>query len=505
MQIMRQRRAARRTLSMLGCAGALVLAASCDNFLDPKPNDILAPENFYKTSSDAVAAVNGVYTAAKGTHSLGFWYMSDVATDDILASPNFGSDGHRLSNYIFDSRDEFPIGSMWGDSYYTIVRANAVLDRVPEIQMDVALRDRILAEAKFLRAMSYLDLVRFYGDVPLIDHEVKSLSGLEIARAPAADIWALIEADLQQAADVLPLSYSGTDVGRATKGAALTLLAKANLHQGDYAGAAAAAGQVIASGEYTLLPNWRDNFKISTEIVNSESIFELNFDPIQDPGGGSIHTLFSLPSGYPGGDAYGLMQLMPSLVSLFTAGDERGNHGTFMVSPYTDADGRIVSWTVPSGAAFAKYLDETSEQNMTARAWVQQGNNWIVARYADVLLMYAEAVNEGGTAIAGKTKEQALNEVRVRAGLLGVSGLSQAAFRDAVRLERRKELVFEGQRWFDLSRWGILDAAIRAKTQELQTVYPGETTVHGVPSNLMPIPQSELNINPALTQNPGWS
>jgi hypothetical protein len=160
---------------------------------------------------------------------------------------------------------------------------------------------------------------------------------------------------------------------------------------------------------------------------------------------------------------------------------------------------------VPSGAAFAKYLDESDEQNMTARAWVQQGNNWIVARYADVLLMYAEAVNEGGTPIGTMTKEQALNLVHERSGLPPLGALSQAAFRDAVRLERRKEFVFEGQRWFDLSRWDLLDAAIRAKTQELQTVYPGETTVHGVPSNLMPIPQSELDINPALTQNPGWS
>jgi hypothetical protein len=502
---MRLTSAAVRTLSTFGCAGALVLAASCDSFLDPDPNDVLAPENFYQTSSDAVAAVNGVYTQAKWGHWLGYWYMSDVATDDMLASPNFGSDGHRLSNYIFDSRDDFPIGSAWGDSYNTINRANAVLDRVPGITMDETLRDRLLGEARFLRALSYLDLVRFFGDVPLIENEVKSLSDLEIARTPAAQVWALIESDLQAAATVLPPSYSGSDVGRATSGAALALLAKANLHQQDWAGAAQAAGQVIASGQYSLLPNWRDNFRIATEIVNTESIFELNYDPIQDPGAGSVHTLFSLPSGYPGGDAYGLMQLMPSLVNLYAANDERGDHGTFMLSPYTDAQGRTVTWTVPSGAAFAKYLDESNTQNMTARGWVQQGNNWIIARYADVLLMYAEAVNEGGTAIAGMTKEQALNEVRQRSNQPILTGLSTAAFRDAVRLERRKEFVFEGQRWFDLSRWDALDAAIRAKTTELQTVYPGETTVHGVPSNLFPIPQSELDINPALTQNPGWS
>ena len=102
------------------------------------------------------------------------------------------------------------------------------------------------------------------------------------------------------------------------------------------------------------------------------------------------------------------------------------------------------------------------------------------------------------------TAEQALNAVRTRAGIGAVSGLSTAAFRDSVRLERRREFVFEGQRWFDLSRWGILDAAIRAKTAELATISPGETDLHGVPSDLLPLPQSELNVNPKLTQNPGW-
>jgi hypothetical protein len=126
-----------------------------------------------------------------------------------------------------------------------------------------------------------------------------------------------------------------------------------------------------------------------------------------------------------------------------------------------------------------------------------------VLRFADVLLMYAEAVNEGGTATA-LSADSALNLVRRRAGIPRVSGLGQAAFRDSVRLDRRREFVFEGHRWFDLSRWGTLDAAIRAKTAEVNAIEPGETGVHGVPSNLMPIPQGEIDINPNLTQNPGW-
>src|SRR5207244_4018511 len=493
------------TLMVLGGLAGLMSATACDSFLDPNPSDVLAPENFYQTSSDAVAAVNGVYEQVKWSYWLVFWYISDVATDDILAAPRFGADGHRMSAYIFNAT-EWPMGDMWGGAYRIINRANTVLDRVPGITMDPALRDRVLNEARFLRANAYFDLARCFGDVPLLEHEVKSLSDLKVSRTPVAQVYALILSDLQQAAAALPASYSGTDIGRVTSGAARALLAKVYLTQQDWTNAAQAAGQVMTSGTYALLPNYKDIFKIATKITNSESIFEINYDGVLDPGAGSVHTLFSLPSGFPGGDAYGLMTVTPSLQALFAPADKRGLHATFITSPYVDALGDTVRWVDPPpayGPAFNKYLDETDFENMHTREWVQQANDWIVLRYADVLLMYAEAVNEGGTVTAG-TAEAALNLVRVRAGIPAVSGLSQAAFRDSVRLDRRREFVFEGQRWFDLSRWGLLNAAIVAKTTELQSIAPGETTVHGVPSNLLPLPQPELDINHNLTQNPGW-
>lgn len=489
-------------LAGLAAVATLSLATACDNFLNPRPNDVLAPENFYKSSSDAIAASNAVYEQAKWSYWLAFWYMSDVATDDIIASANFGSDGHRASNYEFDSSD-WMMGDIWGNAYRTINRANAVIDRVPKITMDETLRARIVGEARFLRALSYFNLVRFFGDVPLIDKEVTSLSGLDVSRNPAADVYALIVSDLKEAADALPASYSGTDLGRVTSGAAKSLLAKVYLQQKDWANAAATANSVISSDQYALNATWKDNFKVSDELTNPESIFEINYDGVLDPGAGSVMALFSLPQNFPGGDSYGLMQVTPSLVNLFAPADVRGNHGSFMVSPYTDAMGRTSTWAMPPGPAFDKWLDETNTQNMTSRAWAQQSNNWIVLRYADVLLMYAEAVNEGGTA-GSMTAQAALNAVRQRAGLTAVSGLSQAAFRDTLRLERRREFVFEGQRWFDLVRYGTLDAAIQAKTAEVAALFPGETTPHGVPSLFLPIPQSEINADPNLTQNAGW-
>jgi starch-binding outer membrane protein, SusD/RagB family len=480
----------------------LLVAGACKDFIAPNPTDVLAPQTFYQTATDAVSSVNGVYEQQRWAYWLNYWYITDMPTDEAIASPNFGPDGHRASNYLFDAQEGF-ISGFWGDEYRVINRANATLDHVPSIVMDTTLRNRVLGEAHFMRAMTYFNLVRLFGDVPLQDHEVTSLSSAGIARSPAADVYALIIADLQSAATTLPASYSGADVGRATSGAARSLLAKVYLTQQNWALAAQAAGQVVSSGRYSLLQNFKDNFRIALKLSNAESIFELNYDGVLTSGTGSVVTLFTLPAGYPGGDAYGLIEVLPSTLAKFSAGDKRGQGVSVISSPYKDAAGRNVTWTLPSGAVFYKYMDDASTQNMNTRGWAQQSNDWPVLRYADVLLMYAEAVNEGGAPTAGSA-EAALNQVRTRAGLLPVAGLSQADLRDSVKVERQRELLFEGHRWFDLARWGALDATIRAKTAEVAARYPGETTVHGIPGPLLPIPQSEINLNGKLTQNAGW-
>jgi hypothetical protein len=493
---------ARRAILLLGCLSALGLGA-CSNFLEPKPTDVLAPENFYASAADAVSAVNSVYSQTQWVYFY-YWYQSDVASDDIFATSNFGTDGHQLASYTFDPT-LWSIDNVWSNAYITINRANIVLDRVPAIVMDPAERDRVLGEAHYLRALMYFELVRMFGDVPVIEHEAKTVADAQVARTPAAQVYALIQSDLQAAIPTLPASYTGSDIGRATSGAATALLAKVYLNQKDYTNAAKYAGQVISSGRYSLNARWLDNFKVSVEYTNPESIYEINYGAPEQTAGvvGSVQSLFSLPSGFPGGDAYGLMQVNPQLIALYSAADQRGNRATYMTSPYTDALGRTATWGVPNGAAFHKWLDETNTKDMTARSWQQQPNNWIVQRYADVLLIYAEAVAAGGAPTAGSA-EAALNAVRSRAGIATVAGLSSGALTDSIRVERRREFAFEGQRWFDLSRWGLIDATVRAKTAQMQALFPGETTVHGAPSNLFPIPNGQINNNPLLQQNAGW-
>jgi hypothetical protein len=492
----------RRKTALVACLTALSFAG-CSKFLEPNPTDVLAPENFYRSRADALSAVNSVYAQTVWAY-FWYWYESDVASDDVLATANYGPDGHQLASYTFDPT-LWSINDLWSNAYITINRANIVLDRVPPIAMDVAERNRVLGEAHYLRALMYFELVRMFGDVPLIEHEAKSVADAQIPRSPAATVYALIVKDLQTAMTDLPPSYSGSDLGRATSGAATSLLAKAYLSQKDYNNAAKFAGQVMSSGRYSLNSRWLDNFAIAHEFTSPESIFEINYGAPEQTAGvaGSVQTLFTLPSGFPGGDAYGLTLVNPQLVALYASNDKRGNGATYMTSPYTDASGRTATWGVPNGAAFHKWLDETNSKDMTARSWQQQPNNWIIQRYADVLLIYAEAVNSGGTPTNG-TAESALNQVRTRAGIPAVVALTPAALTDTIRVERRREFAFEGQRWFDLSRWGILDATIKAKTTQMQTLQPGETQVHGVPSNLFPIPTGQINSNPLLTQNTGW-
>lgn len=469
-----------------------LLIASCDSFLEESPQDRISPSNFYETRSDAIAAVDAAYSQLQeyGSYFALFWYITGSA-DDLGLKPAEPAQALRdlTIDYSADATNS-AIEGFWQSSYEGINRANAVLSNIPSIEIDESLRNRLMGEARFLRALHYFNLVRFFGDVPLIRDETSSLDSLNVGEASTEEVYSLIVSDLEQAMQVLPASYDSENQGRATQGAAQTLLAKVHLTQENWNEAARLAGEVISSGTYALLPEWKEVFRIRSEF-SSESIFEVNFDATL--GTGSTHTAFALPNGYPGGAAYGVYYALPNLVSEYAPEDERAEGGTYMTSPHTDPLGRTYAWDSPPGPSINKWFDETSSDNLENRGYAQMDNNWYVFRYAEVLLIYAEAVNEGGSATAG-SKYEALNAVRTRPGLQPVSGLGTAAFRDSLRVERRREFVYEGKRWFDLKRWGVLVERIReTKNPDL----PQERT-------LFPIPQRELDTNPELSQNPGY-
>src|SRR5215467_5377220 len=257
----------RRACVTAAGVATLVIGSGCSDFLDPKPNDVLAPENFYQTAQDAVTAVNSVYAQTLWFY---FWqfYQTDVASDDAIATPNFGTDGHQLADWTLDA-SLWSINDNWTNAYITITRANTVIDRVPSITMDEAQRSRVVGEAQFIRGLMYFNLVRMFGGVPLILHELKSVAEAQTPRATSDQVYQQVIADLTAAKAGLPAQYANaTDVGRATSGAAQALLTTVYLTQKDYAKAAQEGGALISSGRYALNADYLANFRVAKELTN---------------------------------------------------------------------------------------------------------------------------------------------------------------------------------------------------------------------------------------------
>jgi hypothetical protein len=371
--------------------------------------------------------------------------------------------------------------------------------RIPEIPMNESVKKRYIAEAKFIRAMMYFTLVRFYGGVPIITNETKSLQNIEVPRNTREEVYAFIELDLKEAEAELPLKYTGTDVGRATQGAAKGLLTKLYLTQAGnessspaWAKAAAKAKEVMDLNIYDLWENYADVYEIKNK-AGKESLFEVFY--LTDVNG-NWHTTYWAPRGDPRVPSAGFGTIRPtkSLYDLYIANDKR-KAITFLTSYVNPSNNATVNLSIddPNPAlaiSFWKLAD------MTSKVGGGGGKSFPYLRFSDILLMYAEALNEVG----GPTTEayNAINRVRVRAGLSPLSGLTKAQFKDAVLLERRLEFALEGHRWFDLARTGRLVDAVKAETTfgRAPLIQP-----HHV---LLPIPQREIGANPALVQNPGY-
>ncbi len=474
-----------RALRAVAAALVALPAAGCNDVLTEPPESIIAPENFYRTREDALAAVNGVYVelGTRSTINRHFNIMTDGVADDLAVTQ--GADRIALDLYRHAAQNEVT-DEVWSGYYRGINRANAAIDNVAKMSIDVALRDRLVAEARFLRAMYYFNLVRWFGDLPLLLSETKSLDGLAVARSPEAEVYAQIEADLRAAIATLPATYPAADDGRATRGAAQALLATVLLTRRDYAGAREQLEAVTASGQYSLFPTYAAVFDVANEN-RREHIFMIQHKQ------GTPRAAGYMTSFYPVASTLGFATFTPTtgptgIYDAYEPGDQRRALYIPAGVNHTDPLGRTFRPTQPH---VLKYFDADGARS-------DQDNNFPLLRYADVLLMHAEVLNEiGGPSAAAYG---AVNQVRRRAGLADLpAGRTQAQFRDAVLRERRVELAFEGHRWFDLKRTGRLIPTMQAHLDALRagtTVQP-----HHV---LYPIPQRELDVNSALVQNPGY-
>lgn len=466
----------------------LFWASSCD-VLDQVPQSSFTPDNFYKNTDDAKAAVNAVYDAMNSAdmYNQVMWIIQDQATDDS----EWGG-GRSTANQAKNDLDKYTFTpatstfqSVWSTGFRAINRANAVLERVPGISMDAALQARLLAEAKFMRGFYYFTLVRLFGGVPLMLTETTSLNNLQASRASADEIYAQVIKDFSEAEAALPATYTGADKGRATKGAATAFLAKVYLTRQDWAKASQKAKEVIDSGVYDLWTNYSEVFLIGNKN-GKEAVFE-----VQALGGGFGEG--SWMQGYmrPNFDrvnniaGFGDDPVTKNLYDTYTAADKRRDINIKLYSATSTP-------AAPASVDFPGYVYKYLDPSATANG--EGSNNFPIIRYADVLLMYAEALNEQGAGNAEAFK--AVNRIRLRAGLAELpASLSQAEFRDAVLLERRLELAFEGHRWYDLVRTKKLVGAIKAQNP---------TIIVAEKNYLFPVPQTERDVNTNLTQNPGF-
>lgn len=484
----------------------MLALTACSDFLKEELQGTYSNATFYKTESHAILALNGIYNITSFTSTdNALWVFGDVASDDAVRG---GKPGDLIDiQYIDDfnySRNNGILDKMWKHYYEGISRANYLLYYGNGIDMDAGLRDRMLGEAKFLRAYFYFNLVNIFGEIPLKLNPPLNTSELYKPKSTVSIVYAQIEKDLSEAITVLDDSYTGENIGRATKGAAWGMLAKVFLYQAKWNEALNATAEVDAMGIYNLERVYKNNFLDSTQN-NTESIFEVQHLAGQSPILGSYLNQYFSPVVYNG---YVVNVPSEGFVEEFEITEAEvvdprldytvGREGQLWVNgePYDP------SWSPTTG-----YLQRKNIQPLREGPVNNDGAlNYVYMRYADVLLMKAEALNELNRSSEALTP---LNAVRKRAResylydmdlpgagmvpdnlLPDVTDTDQQAVRLAIRHERRVELGFEFHRFFDLMRYGknVAEAAL----DETGFTYDAK--------RYFLIPQSELDTNPAIDQ-----
>jgi tetratricopeptide (TPR) repeat protein len=511
-----------KKLSLYILFAAVVGVTGCKKSLDIQDPNAPTTTVFWKTADDATKSVNAIYSTIHRPGLCRWYFFATMirADEGWSTSP----DNNIQNNFDRFINNDYNYGNytvIFQDLYVGISRANQVLDNVPNIDMDASLKARYLAEAKFWRGLFYYHLASLWGNVavPLTTQTTTS----QPPTLPRDQVWAQAEKDLTEAAAVLPLKYSGdADLGRATQGAANALLGMCYMQQRNFQAALKPLQAVIQSGTYSLTTNYQDNF-LSTTENNAESVFEyqnalnpndnhdddasLTTSPDNLNYGSSIPPFFApKPVGFTDGQARRWMlaefekektatggrdpRLAASL--LFDSTDVKGPNFT-MIYGQTFASRY---GTTLSDVWFRKLLNDDNG-NATGDSF-HSPNNYRFIRYADVLLMYAECLNETN---ATQQAYQYVDMVRQRAGLAPLSttmpGLGHDQFLVQLKHERITELTGEGHRWNDLARWGDLSSALATRDAGFSNFVKNK-------HELLPIPQYDLDTDHNLKQNPGY-
>ena len=475
------------------------IMVSCKkDFIEKTPISTISVDALYKTDKDFQDAVIGVYIGFRDPYQ-NFWQFGDLRGDDVQHDPASGLEQIRVDNFVTDNSDNL-LATSWRSHYIIINRANVLLSKIETADAAVLKnKARHKAETQFLRALAYFNLVRIFGDVPLLTTSITSEEAYKIGREKTDKIYnELIIKDLVEAENNLPVKYTGTDVGRATKGAAKALLARVYLTRKDFVKAEAKLQEVTTLG-YALLNNFNDLFDYTKDEHHSEYIYDIEYISGGFGLGSNFTNTFTLEFQFAG------TPLVDELFRRFRippgAGGSAGNPTAAFMAAFDPKDLRkditaVTGLTGPNGTFIPLSPTGVSAFTMKYMAPIITNNdgpaNWKLIRYADVLLMYAEALNENN-----KTNEDLgfLNQVRKRAGLAGYANMSQDEAREKIYLERRFELYLEGHRWFDLVRTGRALSVMAPKGMKpWMTVFP------------IPLKQIELiNDRSVFSQNDGYN
>jgi len=503
----------------------LVTGSGCTkNFLDSKPSDQLSDANFWKTSADATAGVTAIYDQMQHNYQI---YAYLPLTDGM--TPNGWIWSGYLNGYAAIAEGNLlptantPVKDKWIQLYNGIYKANLAMEKIPTVTMDETLKKRLIAEAKFLSALFYYNLADFYGGVPLVKQTLKLGEDLP-GRSTREEVLAYVIAQADAAAKDLPTTYSAADVGRATAGAALTLKARAYLLNKQYQQAADAAKQVMDLNIYKLYTDYEKMFTTVAAENNPEVIFDVQYAA---PGLGEGSPLDGMMGPLATfGHGWDQIFVTQDLVDTYEMKNGKAitdpTSGYDPANPYNNRDPRLdytiirpggtwkglpyTSVTVGSPiASYIGYLPRKHVLTVDGFNWGDSPLNFIVFRYADVLLMYAEAKNE----VSGpdNTVYDAINQVRARAGVnmpAITTGKSQAEMRTIIQHERRIELAFEGTYYSDIRRWGI--AAQLMEGRVIKNIAGQQLDVWHFKDALYlwPISQDEIDLNPKIKQNPGY-
>jgi starch-binding outer membrane protein, SusD/RagB family len=510
----------------------LTLSMGCKkDLLNTIPNDRITSAIFWNEEKDAVLAANAIYNYLEGQDIFSWDAMSDIASANV---------GFLLESYvekgIYDALTPL-IENKWNNAYKGIRAANYFLENVDKVKTTNAqLIPRLKGEVQFIRAYLYLQLVSIYGDVPLITKTISIEEGFNVTRTEATLVWDFIGTELTAAAALLP--DKAAEKGRASKGTALAFKARAMLYAKRYTDAAQAAKAVMDLNVSGLSPSYQNLFSYSGEN-NIEVLLDKQF--VKDVYSNSVFALLAPYSQTADGSFVPVKKLVDAYEMQNGKRITEAGSGFDPVNPYKDRDPRlgysvfVLGSTLPSGAIYDSrpnsgtadavgYKPGSTKTGFNIKKYVNKedyssprnsGINVILMRYAEVLLTYAEAKIEAGQVDASVFK--AINDVRQRADVNLppiVAPKLPDEMREIVRHERMVELAFEGQRYFDIRRWGIAQVVMNVPVSGMtysnssgNLVTINDPTLRTFIPNrdyLWPIPQKELNLNKSLKQNPNW-